>query len=303
MVSPRAVFYADNCQYLEMVCDCAEVGTLLVIAEHQALPALRTAWRAASFDSTPFVVLRPLLNFYWRTRPIWAECWLRDGVVWGEWQPHSSPIPITPEMGKIESAWQNWQQSCALVMQSGERIPPVIAVYEELDHGFLVVPNETERSTIDGVGLSQKFKQFVSWNLCTEEEFGLLAHSHLALSLGIGRYRWMQGKQLLQDRPILLNEMITNAQEEIILLLVEQLPPLYFSADEQQLTHLIHDIQNKLLKVQFQYDLLTMLHDLPRLTTPRLQVDRTQSFHQRIIHIADYLQAWLKLYQTIKEQN
>ena len=182
-------------------------------------------------------------------------------------------------------------------------LPQLVALYEEIDTAILVITDAAQLRTVDWHAVRAEFKQFNNLLITTTKQLNLLAHSELAVALGIGRYRLQQGQDLTSHLVVPLRAYLINAAQTIMAIYADSLPRGVMNSAETDFGKLIHDVQNQLLKAQFQYELLNMIFDISEQAAPRLHSDRTLPFRKRIDALVAHLQDWVALYTALLNAN
>ena len=180
-------------------------------------------------------------------------------------------------------------------------IPGLVAIYEEIDNAIFVVDSAETIATTNWQQVSDKYKdKFGHIQITTARLMPLLIQREMAVAFAISRYQLHWGFDLAASVEITTEQILRNAANNILQLYVRELPHSFITAtDDEMLAMRIHDVQNQLLKVQLQYELLTMLYDLPAKPSPRLQMERTQSREKRMFKLRAHLREWLALYQEL----
>ncbi|MBP7999729.1 MAG: nucleotidyltransferase domain-containing protein [Chloroflexi bacterium] len=187
-----------------------------------------------------------------------------------------------------------------------EEAPPLLpdlqAIYEVTEEVLLVLPD------LSGTRLTQTDWRKVG-DLLAGDYNGLRlvtpAQLHLALRyanpLGIRllRYNHAWGRNSLDSIPVNTAAICREASRYCSHLLTITLPQLYLAADEEEVSKVIHDLQNKLLNVQLQHELLHRLLGWERLLPPTPLPDRHTPFPQRIEAIATHLDWWSQYYLNL----
>ncbi|MGB1251077.1 MAG: hypothetical protein ACPG8W_10715 [Candidatus Promineifilaceae bacterium] len=182
-------------------------------------------------------------------------------------------------------------------------LPQLIALYEEIDTAILVIDNLSQLADVDWPAVQTHFKQFPNLIVTSKKQLHLLAHTYLSVALGIGRYRLQVGHDLTSALVIPTRTYLLNAAQTVLEIYTQSLPCGVLVSAESDFGKLIHDIQNQLLKGQFQYELLNMMFDISNRSAPRLHSDRTVSFRKRIDNIVAHLQEWVALYTALLDAN
>ena len=182
-------------------------------------------------------------------------------------------------------------------------LPQLLAVYEEIDTAILVLDNATALNDIDWAAVRSHFRQFPNLLLTTRKQLHLLAYTELSVAFGIGRYRQQWGLDLTGMLEVPLRAYLLNASQTIIEIYTRSLPRGVRDSAESNYGKLIHDIQNQLLKAQFQYELLNMIFDISEQSAPRLHAERSLPFRKRIDALVNHLQEWVALYTALLDAN
>ena len=179
--------------------------------------------------------------------------------------------------------------------------PGLVAIYEEIDNAIFVVDSAETIATTNWQQVSDTYKdKFGHIQVTTARLMPLLIQQEMAVAFAISRFHLHSGFDIAAGVDISTEQILRNAANTILQLYVRELPHSFITAtDEEMLAMRIHDVQNQLLKVQLQYELLTMLYDLPAKPSPRLQMERTQSREKRMFKLRAHLREWLALYQEL----
>ncbi|HFC11416.1 MAG TPA: hypothetical protein ENJ56_01130 [Anaerolineae bacterium] len=175
------------------------------------------------------------------------------------------------------------------------------AIYSEIDSAIFVIESGETLADVDWACLQAKYgADFGRIQFTTSKLLPLLAQHDMAVAFAIERFRLAHGNDLLADIKATPEQLIINAAQTVMRLYSAELPHGYINADNEQMLGVhIHDLQNQFLKVQFQYEILTMLHDIPQLPAPRLHIDRALSREARMVCLRQHLREWLSLYEQL----
>ena len=214
-------------------------------------------------------------------------------------------VPLSVQMTQLFAALEMYLPVIEFdepLADAPDCLPMLQAIYEELDSALLVMPSGKPNwaAETDWEAVRQHYaSRFTRIQLTTTQLLPLVAQNDLAVAFAINRYRHHWGRDVLAEVAISAEQMLTNAAWTVMQVYSRYLPHGVIRADEETVGHAIHDVQNRLLKVQFQYELLTLLHDIPRHSAPRLHVDRTLPPLRRIEPLLTHIREWITLYQKL----
>ena len=180
-------------------------------------------------------------------------------------------------------------------------LPGIRSIYEEIDSAIMVLDSADDLLDMNWDRLSRQYADsFGRIQFSTARLFPLLVQNDMAVAFAIDRFRLHFGDDVVARVPVSAEQIVRNAALNVLQLYVRELPHSFITADDDEtLAARIHDLQNQLLKVQFQYELLTMMHELPRRTTPRLSVERGRPREERMAALRNHMREWLALYQEL----
>ena len=182
--------------------------------------------------------------------------------------------------------------------------PGVRAIYDEIDSAIMVLESGESLVDVDWRVVEENFADnFGRIQFTTTRLLPLLAQHRLAVAFAIERYRLHWGVPIVKDVQVSREQLVLNAAETVLTLYTRDLPHGYINAkDDAMLGKHIHDLQNDFLKVNFQYELLTIMCDIPRLPAPRLHIDRSLPRSTRIVGLRRHLREWLHLYEQLLDE-
>lgn len=179
-------------------------------------------------------------------------------------------------------------------------IPELRAFYEEIDMAIVVLPDAAAIGRVDWVNVERVFgRKFSTLLITTTALLPLLAQYDLAIPFAIDRFRHKWGANIILALNVPLQNLLRNAAQHIFTLGTTTFPHLIVCTPAEKYGTLIHNIQNQLLKTQFQFELLSMIYELPDVSAPRLSAERSLPNEQRIANIRQHLVAWLALYRKL----
>ena len=180
-------------------------------------------------------------------------------------------------------------------------LPGVRAIYDEIDSAIMVLESGESLIDVDWQVVEENFAgNFGRIQFTTTRLLPLIAQHRLAVAFAIERYRLHWGVPIINDLDVTREQLVLNAAETVLELYARDLPHGYINAhDDEMLGKHIHDLQNDFLKVNFQYELLTMMCDIPRKSAPRLHIDRSLPRALRITGLRHHLREWLHLYEQL----
>lgn len=180
-------------------------------------------------------------------------------------------------------------------------LPGVRAIYDEIDSAIFAVESGDSLLEVDWETVRENFADnFGRIQFTTVSLLPYLARHNLAVAFSIDRFRLHWGQDLLQNISVSKEQLVRNAAQTVLRIYVEDLPHGYIhAANDDMLAMHIHDLQNDFLKIQFQYELLTMMCDIPKFSPPRLHIDRNLPREARITYLRKHLREWLALYECV----
>lgn len=206
--------------------------------------------------------------------------WERLATIVGQLEAHAERVDVQPQP------------------QPPPELPMLRGLYEEIERVILVMPNAAAIQEVDWAEVGEIFgRKYPTQLITTTTLLPLLIRHDFAVPFAIDRFRHTWGHHPAVDVP--LQSLLANAAHAVFTLASRTLPHAVIRTPESEFGNLVHHVQNQLLKVQFQFDLLSMIYPLPDLKPPRLPADRTLPNRDRILNIQHHLRAWIALYREL----
>lgn len=258
----------------------------------------------AQIDGTPLPHDAEIAHF--ATQALFASAELRTPTVNAGLQTLSDSLSVTGNAKeRLVRVLEKLEQMVDGVQlpkrdDAPAELPELRAFYEEIDMAIVVLPDAATVGQIDWENVEGVFgRKFTTLLITTASLLPLLATHDLAVPFAIDRFRHTWGADPIPALNVPLPNLLRNAAQTILKLGTVTFPHTLICTPEEQFGTLIHNIQNQLLKIQFQYELLSMIYELSPLRAPRLSAERTLPNRQRIINIKEHIAAWLALYQQL----
>ncbi len=306
---------AANLETVAIVTDDISIEQLISLADLPQLPQIVSA------DLFPFLLqIDPILNAqidrdvlpraeetaHFATQALYASADLRNNSQTDNIQKLADSFGIagTP-LEQLVGVLKNLEQTVESVSlpkrdDAPTELPELRAFYEEIDMAIVVLPDAAAVGRVDWTEMRGVFgRKFTTLLITTASLLPLLAQYDLAVPFAIDRFRHTWGANPIPTQNVPVTNLLRNAAQMIFKLGTTTFPHTLICTPETAYGTLIHNIQNQLLKTQFQYELLSMIYELPPIAAPRLSAERSLPNHQRIANIKEHIAAWLALYQQL----
>ena len=181
-------------------------------------------------------------------------------------------------------------------------LPQLLSVYVDLDSAILVVPDAVLTPLLTRVDWQSVLNWLTNsdWGyVVSESQFHYLSRHIIPIDFKIGRYTLAWGKSLIEPDEIEFNSLIKSAMRDLFRIGVEVLPQSYLASQSYNMSPIIHDIQNHLLRIQLQFDLVKYKLGLPDHQIGALQAPSEWSSDRRIDAILTHIEAWLNYYHSL----
>ena len=178
-------------------------------------------------------------------------------------------------------------------------LPDLQAIYEVTEEILLVLPDLSPRRLAQTDWRSVGDLVAGDYNgirLVTPAQLYLVLTYANPLGIRLMRYNHAWGVDSLPQVPVTTASICREAARHTSHLLTITLPQMYLAADDEQVSKVIHDIQNKLLNVQLQHELLHRLLGWERTLPPIPLPDRQTPAPQRIEANFAHLEWWSNTY-------
>lgn len=229
------------------------------------------------------------------------------------WMAHEAQLePTTPErtVGRLLACLQR-EVAPTAASSAHDRggdgpMQHVVAIYAELDMALIVLrANATDAiAQLDFAAISAEFDgRFKHFLLTTEPLMNAIAEHIMPMSFFIGRFTHVWGKATVAVDAWPLDTLMQEPLQLLLYLQTQQLPSGYLLRGDADDTLFLHDAQNHLLKIQFQYDLLTMLSAGTWPDPPQLSGTLGLPTAQRMARVEENIEAWIKLYRQLGAQS
>lgn len=305
----------NNCETAIVIAEETSLDQLKTLADLTQLPQIISA------DLFPFLLeIDPVLNAQisgaalpraeetarFATHALYASAELRNPIKNSGLQKLADSFdqtgaPTAQFVGILEALEQS-VESLTLPKRDDApaELPELRAFYEEIDMAILVMPDAAAVGQVDWENVAGVFgRKFSTLLITTTSLLPYLARYDLAVPFAIDRFRHTWGANPIPAYDVPLTNLLRNAAQMIFKLGTVAFPHALICTPEPAFGTLIHNIQNQLLKTQFQYELLTMVYEMPLMSAPRLSAERSLPDRQRIANIQQHIAAWLALYQEI----
>lgn len=181
-------------------------------------------------------------------------------------------------------------------------LPQLVSVYVDLDSAILVVPDAVLTPLIPRANWQGILNWLTNSNwgyVVSESQFDYLSRYIVPIDFKIGRYTVAWGQQLIDPDDIEFNALVRSAMRDLFKIGVEILPQGYLASQSYNMSPIIHDIQNHLLRIQLQFDLVKYKLGLPDHQIGALQAPSEWSSDRRIDAILAHVEAWLEYYHSL----
>jgi hypothetical protein len=190
--------------------------------------------------------------------------------------------------------------------------PPLIdalqAIYEKEDQIIFVLPDwpaeevEKQLHQINWPAVAKSLEgQYYGLQVTTPTQLRLSLHYDRAFSHYLKNYRHVWGQNPLESLEIPRWQVSRDLARFASQIEIDTFPQAYITSDDDQLSTLIHDFQNKLLNIQLREELMYRTNGRPKAMPPSPLPDRSKPPIQRIEGIFDHLNWWADHYTAVME--
>ena len=221
--------------------------------------------------------------------------------------------PVPPKatavqlLGWIQNHLQKRLNALSLPLPSStapdESAPPLLpdlqAIYEVTEEVLLILPDlsSARLAQTDWHAVADLLAgDYNGIRLTTPAQFHLALQHANPLGIRLMRYTLAWGVDGLANVPISTAAICREAARNTSHILTTLLPQMYLAADDDHVSKVVHDVQNKLLNVQLQHELLHRLLGWERVLPPFPLPDRHTPAQERVDANFAHFEWWSAYY-------